>query len=134
MARGPSMLMPDQEVVLLEEGGPRVVDQRAVGLDGILDASCPGLRYFSAYSTERLKKSSPIRVGSPPCQAMVTSRRLVRLDELADVGLQHLVGHAEAAAGVEHLLGQEEAVRAVQVADRAGGLGQEVKGRRCIRG
>ena len=32
-----------------------------------------GIRYFSASSTERRKKSTPIIVGSPPCQATVTS-------------------------------------------------------------
>ncbi len=30
------------------------------------------LAYFFCTSTERRKKSSPIRVGSPPCQAIVT--------------------------------------------------------------
>ena len=29
--------------------------------------------YFRACSIERLKKFRPIKVGSPPCQAMVTS-------------------------------------------------------------
>ena len=32
----------------------------------------PGRRYFSTYSVARRKKSTPIRVGSPPCQAMLT--------------------------------------------------------------
>ncbi len=71
-------------------------------------------------------------VGSPPCQAMVTLIRLVRLDELADVLLQHVVAHAELAAGIEDLLVQEEAVGAVQVADRACRLGQQVEGRRRV--
>ena len=34
---------------------------------------CPGFLYFSTNSMERLKKSKPIRVGSPPCHAMFTS-------------------------------------------------------------
>jgi hypothetical protein len=32
-----------------------------------------GARWRSVSSIERLKKSSPIIVGSPPCQAIVTS-------------------------------------------------------------
>ena len=32
----------------------------------------PGRRYFSTRVMVRRKKSSPIRVGSPPCQAMLT--------------------------------------------------------------
>lgn len=33
----------------------------------------PGRAYFFPYTTARRKKSSPINVGSPPCQAIVTS-------------------------------------------------------------
>ena len=33
----------------------------------------PGFLYFATSSIERLKNGSPIRVGSPPCQAILTS-------------------------------------------------------------
>ena len=59
---------------------------------------------------------------------------LVRLDELLDVLLQHIVAHAELAARIEDFFVQEEAVGAVQVADGAGGLGQQMEGRRRVFG
>ncbi len=86
------------------------------------------LVFFCTSSTERLKKSRPIRVGSPPCQAIVDLRRLLmRFEKLADVGFEQLVRHTEAAARIEHLLGEEEAVFAVQVADCPGGFGQQME-------
>ena len=33
----------------------------------------PGRRYFSTYAVARRKKSTPIIVGSPPCQAIDTN-------------------------------------------------------------
>ncbi len=95
--------------------------------------ACPARAYFFSTATARRKKSSPMSVGSPPCQAMVTSGHLVRLDGLADVALHHLVGHAERAVRVQLLLLQEEAVVAVQVAARPGGLGHDVEGLKRLR-
>jgi hypothetical protein len=78
----------------------------------------PGRRYFST------SHGAPVEV--QPHQRWlaalpgdVDAVRLVRLDELADVLLQHRLAHAELAAGVEDLFVQEEAVGAVQVADFA---------------
>ena len=51
----------------------------------------------------------------------------MRLDQLPDVLLEQVVGHPEPAAGVEHLLREEEAVLAVQVADGACGLGEQME-------
>ena len=53
----------------------------------------PGRRYFSTSSTARSKKSSFISVGSPPCHATVTSGVAMRLQQLADVGLERVVRH-----------------------------------------
>ncbi len=58
----------------------------------------------------------------------------VGLDELTKVLLEEGIVHAEGAAGVEDLLVEEEAVGAVQVADRAGGLGEQVEGGGRVRG
>ena len=83
----------------------------------------------SASSTERRKKSSSHhrRLATLPRDGDL-GRTGVRLDQLAQVGLEELVGHAEPAARVQHLLGQEEAVRAVEVADSARRLGEEMEG------
>ena len=56
----------------------------------------------------------------------------MRFEELAEVGLQQLIGHSEPVSRIEHLLRQEEAVLTIQVADRAGRLGENViSGREC---
>jgi hypothetical protein len=63
---------PHQEAVAGEERAPGVVEPRPVGLQRVLDALVrPPPR--SANATARSKKSRPISVGSPPCQAKVTS-------------------------------------------------------------
>ncbi len=99
-------------------------------------ARWPGCRWRCAISTERRKKSSAHqrRLAALPRDRHLGHAR-VRLDQLAQVRLEQLVGHAEARARVEHLLGEEEAVRAVEVADRARRLGEQVEGcrRACHR-
>ena len=72
-------------------------------------------------------------VGSPPCHATTTSGARLGLDQLADVPLVDVVGHAEPAVRIQHLLGQEEAVSAIQVADCTGRLGHQVEGERRVR-
>jgi len=62
----------DQEVVVPEESGPFVVDERAVGLDGVDDPPT-GRGVSPLDSTDLRKKSRPISMGSPPCQATVIS-------------------------------------------------------------
>ena len=56
------------------------------------------------------------------------------LQQLPEVGRQQILGHPEAAAGIQHLLGQKETVLAVEVADRAGRLDQNVESGRRIPG
>jgi len=63
---------PDEEVLLAQERAPVVVQERAV-VWIVLSTRWPGLAYSRSISIERRKKSSPIMVGSPPCQATTTS-------------------------------------------------------------
>ena len=106
--------------MLPEERGPLLVEQRRRSSGSCRRRAAPAAGSRSASSTERRKNSTPISVGSPPCQAIVTSRHArVRLDQLPHVRLEQVVRHPEARARVEHLLREEEAVRAVEVADRA---------------
>ncbi len=53
----------------------------------------------------------------------------LRLEQLAYVGFQYLVGHTETVARVERLLGQEEAVFAIEVADRPARLREDMERR-----
>ena len=127
---GPVDADPDEVVVLLEQLGQLVVDERPVRLDGVLDGH------------SRTAVLLDVRVGSPE-EVGAHERRLtalpgdgdvrhpLRLDELADVRLEQLVCHPEAAARIQHLLGQEEAIGAVEVARGARRLGQQVEGWRA---
>jgi hypothetical protein len=58
--------------VLREERRPLLVEQRPVRLDRV-DSSLPGLEIPLRELDRTPEESSPIRVGSPPCQATCTS-------------------------------------------------------------
>ena len=73
ISRRPVDADPDEEVVLLEERGQLVVDQGSVGLDRVFDGH-PGPAVLLDVAVARRKKSTPMSVGSPPCQAMVDLR------------------------------------------------------------
>ena len=90
----------------------------------------PGCAYRSTSSIDAPEEVEAHERGLAALPGDRDLGRPVRLEELADVQLQHLVRHAESAARVQRLLGQEEAVGAVEVADRARRLGQQVERRR----
>ena len=61
----------DEELIFDQEFAPRVVEQRAVGLEGIMDFFAVGVFFLEP---DRLaKKLTPRSVGSPPCQAKLIS-------------------------------------------------------------
>ena len=118
----------DQEVLCGEELRPLVVDEGAVGLDRVLDDLVgPAVALDEVdHSAEELDTHERRLAALPGDRDLGVA---VRLEQLPDVRLQQPVVHPERAAGVELLLGQEEAVRAVEVADRAGGLPEHVERR-----
>ena len=119
---------PDEEVVLLEELRPLLVEQRGVRLDRVLGLLARACRYRVG---ELDRAAEELDAHQRRLAALPGDRHLgharVRLDQLPDVRLEQLVGHAEPRARVEHLLREEEAVRAVEVADRARRLRQQVE-------
>ena len=123
---------PDEEVVLLEEGRPSVVQLGAVGLDRVL-RPLPRLQVVVDQLDRAAEELEPHqrRLATLPCD-LHDRDACVRLDQLTDVRLQQLIGHPEATARIQHLLGEKEAVGAVEVADGAGGLREQVKSRRRI--
>ena len=123
----------DEELVLGEELAPLVVEQRAVGLQGVADL-------LARLGEPRLQLDDESEEVDPHHRGLAALPRhddlgCVRLglDQLADVGLQQIGRHSKPAVRVEHLLGQEEAVLAVEVARRARGLGHHVEGPRRVR-
>jgi hypothetical protein len=59
-------------------------------------------------------------------------RGAVRLQQLADVGLERSLGHPMLFVRVQRLLGQEEAIRAIDVARGPARLREQMKARRGI--
>ena len=129
ISRGPSIDSPTRKRVLLEERTPLVVQQRAVGLDRVGDALARQRQVVGDLDRTPEEVEAHHRGLAALPRHRDLRRAGVRLDQLPQVGLQQVVGHPEAAARVEHLLGQEEAVLAVQVADGAGRLGQQMERR-----
>jgi hypothetical protein len=95
---------PDEELVLLEEGRPGVVQLGAVGLDRVL-CPLPRLQVLVDQLDGAVEELEPHqrRLAALPCDLHDRSAG-VRLDQLTDVRLEQPVGHPEAAARVQHLL------------------------------
>ena len=118
----------DQEVVFFKEGAPGIIQQGAVGLEGVFQGhSRPAVPFSQDHSlTEEIQAHQG---GFAPLPGDGDLVGLVGFDQLPDIGFKQLLAHAELAVGIERFFIQEEAVGAVQVAGRAGGLGQQVEGR-----
>ena len=120
----------NQEVVLLEKGGPAIIDFGAIGLDSVQDG-LPGLfvlfgilhREFKEFKAHQGRLTALPGHGNfrPPA---------VAFQQLPDVGFQQFIVHPETTAGIERSFGQKKAILAVEVADGPGWFGQKVKERR----
>ncbi len=119
----------DQEPVIVEQLAPLVGEQRAVRLDGVVHllAGLPVALGELDGATEEVDAHEGGLAALPGDGHL---GRGLRFDDLPHVGVEQLVGHAEPVPGVERLLRQEEAVLAVEVADRARRLGENVEVRR----
>ena len=116
----------DEKPVIVEKPAPGFVDEHAVRLDRGA-ARWPGRACLLPASTALRKKSRPMSVGSPPCQAIGTSEAGWTRHGLADVGLHDIVRHPEARAGIKAFLRKVEAVVAAAVALGPRGLGHDVE-------
>ncbi len=117
----------DKEVVFMEESAPLVIEEDAVGLEGVLDPGARLLIFFlELHGPAEEIEPHQGRLASLPGDGHL--RNLVGFEKLPDIGLVHLIGHPETTAGIKPLLLQEEAVVAVQIAGRTRRLGHDVKG------
>ena len=123
---------PDQEMVLRQELAPAVVQQDAVGLKGVFNSLAVGILVLDG--DDFAKKVHAQQSGLAALPGKGNCRRILRGDELRDVRFQHRVGHRPILLlAVKIFLFQIKAVAAVEVANRANGLGHDVKGRECFR-
>ena len=118
-----------QEIVLLEEGAPVVVEQDPVGLEGLLNhLPRPAVLLDQLDGAGEEGEPHQRRLAPLPGHRHLGSP--VRLQELADVGLEGGLGHPLLVIGVQRILGEEEAVGAVDVAGGTARLGEQVERRR----
>ena len=81
----------DEEIVLFEKRGPFVIEQRAVGLEIVLDDLPRLLVLASSWTTLRKKSPEQRRLAALPREHHFIAG--LRLDVLADVLFKHFVGH-----------------------------------------
>jgi hypothetical protein len=114
--------------MLAEECTPFVVQERAVGLHGVLEGHArPLVLVLEFYGTPVEVEAHQGWFSTLPGHRYLVGP--VGLDELPDIMFQHYVSHAKVAAGIELFFIEEKAIRAIQVAGRAGGLGQYMDSR-----
>ena len=117
----------DQVVVLLEESGPLVVDERAVGLHRVQDAPMVRLAVLVGQRDRTLVEVQSAQHWLAALPGDIDLRTGRRRHQLSDVGLQRRLAHQRTLAlAIQVLLGEEEAVFTAQIACRARGLGEEV--------
>ena len=119
----------DEEVVLLEEGAPLVVEQDAVGLERVLhDLARPTV---SLDEVDRAPEE--VELHQRRLAALPRHRHLgcaMRFQQLTDVGLEGRIRHPVRVVGIERFLREKEAVRAVDVAGRPAWFREQVESRR----
>ena len=114
--------------MVAEELAPFVIQERAVGLQGVLeDHAWPLVLVLEFYGTPIEVEAHQGRFSTLPGHRHLVGA--MGLDELPDILLQHHVTHAKVTAGVELFFVQKKAIGTVQVASRPGGLGQHVDSR-----
>lgn len=125
----------DEELMLPEERGPGVVEQDAVGLQGVDDLSSGGRKLllqlddvFEEFETEQ-RRFAPL-----PGERDFLGLGGLRRDVLTDIRFERFGRHPpRAVIGIQLFLVQVVAVLAIEVADRADRLGHDVHALLCER-
>jgi hypothetical protein len=117
---------PNQKTVLLEKGAPVVIEKDTVGLKGVLDhlARPPIL----LNDLERVPEEIELHqswFATLPSHCNLGSA--VRLQQLLDVGLECMLGHALLIVRIQRFLRQEKTIFAVNIARCAAWFRQQVE-------
>jgi len=118
----------DQKMLGGEKFAPFVIEQNAVGLEGVFNGLIPGMLRLEfdhgaeeAYAKQRGLAALPRKTDD---------RTRLRCDVVAHIGLKHLRFHPPAAGvSIEEFLFEIETVATVQIAARTNGLGEQMEGR-----
>ena len=117
----------DEEIMLFEEVAPGVIEQRAIGLQRVVDFHA-GSGMFLLQLHRPPEKIQPHESRFAALPGKGDFRHLLGGDVLARECFQYGVGHAELAVGIHHFFGEEVTIFTVQIANGPARFGHEVKG------
>ena len=118
----------DEKMMFLEERAPVIVEQQAVGLEGVLhDLFGPAVGFNEFHRTLEEVELHQRRLATLPRHRDLLGA--MRFEQLADVGLERGLGHPALFVRIQCLLGQEEAIGAINIAGGPARLRQQVEGR-----
>jgi len=125
--RWPIDRQSDEKLVARQEFAPCIVKKRSIGLECVVNKFVACVLFLQFKHAFEKRNPEQRRLTTLPCKAHMLCR--LRLNVLADVGLQHGVAHAVVAplGRVEILLFQVIAIRAVKVANRPMRFGHDVE-------
>jgi len=117
----------DEKLVARQKLAPCIVEQRAVGLECIVDSLAVCILFLQRDDVIEEWNPQQRWLAALPGKADVLIR--LRLNVLTNVGFEHIIRHAEftPTARVEIFLLQVVAVGAIEIADCAMRLGHDVK-------
>jgi len=124
----------DEKVVLAKKLAPFVVEQSAVGLQGVFKGHARPAVFVLKLD------GAPVEIDAHEGWFSALPGNGYRVaamgrDELGDVSFQNLIAHAKATSGIELVLFEIKTIRAIQVAGRSGRFDQNVYAwRKCIVG
>ena len=119
---------PNQKIVFLEEGAPLIIQQDAVGLKGVFHGlTGPAVLFDELDRAPEELELHQRRFASLPRHG--DRGRAVRLQQLADVGLQRGLRHPVLFVRIQRFLRQKEAISAIDVAGGPARLRQQVEAR-----
>ena len=114
-----------KEIVLAEEPRPFPVEERAVGLDGVVDDLFTGIFLLKFQSLAVEIQPQHQRFAAVPVEGHF--RHTVRADIFLNHFFEHRFGHPGLLAAVDLGLVEVVAIFAVQIAERPGGLDHDVE-------
>ena len=117
-----------QPVVITEKAAPLVVEQCAVGLDGVVDDAAGGIFFLKLDHPLVERQRTHQRLAPMPAEKHLRSG--LRLDVHTDEPLKRIVGHDKPAVGllllVKIVFLEVVTVLACEVAHRSGRLGHNI--------
>ena len=119
---------PNQKMLVVKELAPLIVEQRAVGLQRVLNAHSR-LFIFLLQGYRLAEKIQPHERWLATLPGKNHFGHLLGLDILAGVVFQHFIRHAETALGIQILFLKIKAVLAVEIANSPAGLDHNMEGR-----